>query len=317
MRAAGASQPIRIGALATAHANAPTDQQRVMLGENLYPLVDQLEHDQAAKVTGMLLKMALLGWSFSARLQGYFTEPTNFPVQPPKLTWLVVSGFFSACFQPVTPGKQCRPLEARITTRGRRRDGDRHKERGDGTREIHRVGWQRCRHVEAMQRRDRAEALPPPAATRGSSGGFDHGIQRWLRPWDPTAASTMRASCDRGIQRRRRRRRWDLAAEAQRQRPGFSDRDRDNEIPIPDLIQYLVGFVFWYFYESKPIRTCVDFVVLIGFLAGSLFWNFGEIKRELVLSLNVISSPKHWNVGFFDSPVIFSARYNTPVGIYR
>ena len=28
-----------------------------MLGENLYPLVDQLEHDQAAKVTGMLLEM--------------------------------------------------------------------------------------------------------------------------------------------------------------------------------------------------------------------------------------------------------------------
>ena len=28
-----------------------------MLGESLYPLVDQLEHDQAAKVTGMLLEM--------------------------------------------------------------------------------------------------------------------------------------------------------------------------------------------------------------------------------------------------------------------
>lgn len=28
-----------------------------MLGENLYPLVDQLEHDHAAKVTGMLLEM--------------------------------------------------------------------------------------------------------------------------------------------------------------------------------------------------------------------------------------------------------------------
>lgn len=28
-----------------------------MLGENLYPLVDQLEHDMAAKVTGMLLEM--------------------------------------------------------------------------------------------------------------------------------------------------------------------------------------------------------------------------------------------------------------------
>ena len=28
-----------------------------MLGENLYPLVDQLEPDYAAKVTGMLLEM--------------------------------------------------------------------------------------------------------------------------------------------------------------------------------------------------------------------------------------------------------------------
>lgn len=28
-----------------------------MLGESLYPLVDQLEHDHSAKVTGMLLEM--------------------------------------------------------------------------------------------------------------------------------------------------------------------------------------------------------------------------------------------------------------------
>lgn len=28
-----------------------------MLGESLYPLVEQLEHDAAAKVTGMLLEM--------------------------------------------------------------------------------------------------------------------------------------------------------------------------------------------------------------------------------------------------------------------
>lgn len=28
-----------------------------MLGESLYPLVDQIEHDMAAKVTGMLLEM--------------------------------------------------------------------------------------------------------------------------------------------------------------------------------------------------------------------------------------------------------------------
>nr|2DYD_A Chain A, Poly(A)-binding protein [Triticum aestivum] len=46
-----------IGALASALANSPPETQRMMLGENLYPLVDQLEHDQAAKVTGMLLEM--------------------------------------------------------------------------------------------------------------------------------------------------------------------------------------------------------------------------------------------------------------------
>jgi polyadenylate-binding protein len=57
LRDAGVSQPVPIGALATALANAPPDQQRLMLGENLYPLVDQLEHEQAAKVTGMLLEM--------------------------------------------------------------------------------------------------------------------------------------------------------------------------------------------------------------------------------------------------------------------
>ncbi|XP_004499044.1 polyadenylate-binding protein 2-like [Cicer arietinum] len=50
-------QPMPIQALATALANAPSEQQRTMLGEALYPLVDQLEHDAAAKVTGMLLEM--------------------------------------------------------------------------------------------------------------------------------------------------------------------------------------------------------------------------------------------------------------------
>ncbi|KAG5121233.1 hypothetical protein JHK84_039573 [Glycine max] len=50
-------QPMPIQALATALANAPPEQQRTMLGEALYPLVDQLEHDAAAKVTGMLLEM--------------------------------------------------------------------------------------------------------------------------------------------------------------------------------------------------------------------------------------------------------------------
>ncbi|MED6194903.1 Polyadenylate-binding protein 8 [Stylosanthes scabra] len=50
-------QPMPIQALATALANAPPGQQRTMLGEALYPLVDKLEHDAAAKVTGMLLEM--------------------------------------------------------------------------------------------------------------------------------------------------------------------------------------------------------------------------------------------------------------------
>ncbi|XP_051150811.1 polyadenylate-binding protein 2-like [Andrographis paniculata] len=50
-------QPIPVTALASALANASPEQQRLMLGETLYPLVDQLEHEHAAKVTGMLLEM--------------------------------------------------------------------------------------------------------------------------------------------------------------------------------------------------------------------------------------------------------------------
>uniref|UniRef100_A0A7N0TPX2 Polyadenylate-binding protein n=2 Tax=Kalanchoe fedtschenkoi TaxID=63787 RepID=A0A7N0TPX2_KALFE len=50
-------QPLPLPALATALANATPEQQRTMLGESLYPLVDQLEHESAAKVTGMLLEM--------------------------------------------------------------------------------------------------------------------------------------------------------------------------------------------------------------------------------------------------------------------
>ncbi|KAH7283464.1 hypothetical protein KP509_34G008600 [Ceratopteris richardii] len=46
-----------IQALASALASAPPDQHRMMLGEQLYPLVDQIEHDHAGKVTGMLLEM--------------------------------------------------------------------------------------------------------------------------------------------------------------------------------------------------------------------------------------------------------------------
>ncbi|XP_051132521.1 polyadenylate-binding protein 2-like [Andrographis paniculata] len=57
MRDSGMSQPIPIGALASALANASPNEQRTMLGENLYPLVEQLEPETAAKVTGMLLEM--------------------------------------------------------------------------------------------------------------------------------------------------------------------------------------------------------------------------------------------------------------------
>ncbi|KAI9127835.1 hypothetical protein K1719_000828 [Acacia pycnantha] len=57
IRDAALPQQIPIGALASALANASPEQQRTMLGENLYPLVEQLEPDNAAKVTGMLLEM--------------------------------------------------------------------------------------------------------------------------------------------------------------------------------------------------------------------------------------------------------------------
>lgn len=50
-------QPMSLSALATALANAAPEQQRTMLGESLYPLVDAIEHSNAAKVTGMLLEM--------------------------------------------------------------------------------------------------------------------------------------------------------------------------------------------------------------------------------------------------------------------
>ncbi|CAL9757363.1 unnamed protein product [Musa acuminata subsp. burmannicoides] len=56
-RHAGMSQPVPVGELTSALANATPEQQRLMLGESLYPLVDQLEHGYAAKVTGMLLEM--------------------------------------------------------------------------------------------------------------------------------------------------------------------------------------------------------------------------------------------------------------------
>ncbi|GAA0169085.1 RNA metabolism protein [Lithospermum erythrorhizon] len=46
-----------LAALASVLANSTPAQQRMMLGECLYPLVEQLEPDTAAKVTGMLLEM--------------------------------------------------------------------------------------------------------------------------------------------------------------------------------------------------------------------------------------------------------------------
>ncbi|KAG2573197.1 hypothetical protein PVAP13_7KG232500 [Panicum virgatum] len=51
------SPAAQIGTLTSALANATPEQQRTILGENLYPLVEQLEPNQAAKVTGMLLEM--------------------------------------------------------------------------------------------------------------------------------------------------------------------------------------------------------------------------------------------------------------------
>ncbi|KAK9748345.1 hypothetical protein RND81_02G051200 [Saponaria officinalis] len=57
LRDAGMAQPVPITALASALANSSPEQQRTMLGESLYPLVDAIEHENAAKVTGMLLEM--------------------------------------------------------------------------------------------------------------------------------------------------------------------------------------------------------------------------------------------------------------------
>ncbi|GMI96724.1 poly(A) binding protein 2, ARABIDOPSIS POLY(A) BINDING 2, POLY(A) BINDING PROTEIN 2 [Hibiscus trionum] len=54
---AGIGQPMPLQPLAMALANATPEQQRTMLGESLYPLVEGVEHDAAAKVTGMLLEM--------------------------------------------------------------------------------------------------------------------------------------------------------------------------------------------------------------------------------------------------------------------
>ncbi|KAK9291035.1 hypothetical protein L1049_009219 [Liquidambar formosana] len=60
LRDAAVGQPVSIPDLATALASATPVQQRTMLGESLYPLVDLLEHEMAAKVTGMLLEMDMI-----------------------------------------------------------------------------------------------------------------------------------------------------------------------------------------------------------------------------------------------------------------
>lgn len=57
IRDAALSQAVPIGTLATLLANATPEQQRLLLGESLYPLVEQLEPEFPAKVTGMLLEM--------------------------------------------------------------------------------------------------------------------------------------------------------------------------------------------------------------------------------------------------------------------
>ncbi|KAH7849039.1 hypothetical protein Vadar_012069 [Vaccinium darrowii] len=49
--------PVPMSTLASTLASATPENQRMMLGEQLYPLVERLEHDHAGKVTGMLLEM--------------------------------------------------------------------------------------------------------------------------------------------------------------------------------------------------------------------------------------------------------------------
>ncbi|KAH6800228.1 protein 5 [Perilla frutescens var. hirtella] len=51
------SPPLSRSTLASALASASPDNQRLMLGEQLYPLVERLERTHAGKVTGMLLEM--------------------------------------------------------------------------------------------------------------------------------------------------------------------------------------------------------------------------------------------------------------------
>lgn len=57
LRDAAMPQPSHDNALTSALANASLEDQRMILGESLYPLVDLIEHEYAAKITGMLLEM--------------------------------------------------------------------------------------------------------------------------------------------------------------------------------------------------------------------------------------------------------------------
>ncbi|XP_020582745.1 polyadenylate-binding protein 2-like [Phalaenopsis equestris] len=50
-------QTTSVDSMTTALANATPDQQRMILGENLYPLVYEMERENSAKVTGMLLEL--------------------------------------------------------------------------------------------------------------------------------------------------------------------------------------------------------------------------------------------------------------------
>ncbi|KAL7208399.1 hypothetical protein ACSBR1_030202 [Camellia fascicularis] len=49
--------PVPMSTLASALASATPENQRMMLGEQLFPLVERVEPDHAGKVTGMLLEM--------------------------------------------------------------------------------------------------------------------------------------------------------------------------------------------------------------------------------------------------------------------
>ncbi|KAK3018101.1 hypothetical protein RJ639_004786, partial [Escallonia herrerae] len=51
------SGPVPMSKLASALASATPEEQRRMLGEQLYPLVERLERENVGKVTGMLLEM--------------------------------------------------------------------------------------------------------------------------------------------------------------------------------------------------------------------------------------------------------------------